>query len=251
MTSTRKYTWKPDRLDPRDIKYTTTQNSIPTQVDLRGPLMPPVLDQGNLGSCTANASASNFEYLLRKQSLPAFAPSRLFIYYYERVIDGTVSTDSGANVRDSMTTLSKQGVCDEQEWKYNINNFRFKPHIACYNAAVKNKITSYQSIDNTNIALIKDCLAAGFPFVFGFQVYESFESAQVAATGHVPMPASNEQLLGGHCTMAVGYDDINQWAIAKNSWSASWGDGGYFYLPYSYLTNPKMASSFWTPRLVI
>jgi C1A family cysteine protease len=60
----------------------------------------------------------------------------------------------------------------------------------------------------------------------------------------------NERQLGGHAVMAVGYDDENQWLIVMNSWGASWGDKGFFYLPYEYITNNNLSDDFWTIRQV-
>ena len=97
---------------------------------------------------------------------------------------------------------------------------------------------------------MRSCLSDGCPFIFGFSVYESFESDAVAATGIVPMPGKTETCLGGHAVMAVGYDDSKQWIIVRNSWGPDWGDKGYFYLPYAYITNNNLADDFWTIRLV-
>ena len=92
---------------------------------------------------------------------------------------------------------------------------------------------------------IKGCLAHGYPFVFGFPVYESFESQEVAKTGVVPMPGSSEQMLGGHAVLAVGYDDATQRFLVRNSWGDGWGMGGYFTMPYAYLMDRGLSSDFW------
>jgi len=97
---------------------------------------------------------------------------------------------------------------------------------------------------------MKGCLASGYPFVFGFTVYESFESDQVAKTGVAPMPATNEKVLGGHAVLAAGYDDGSQRFLVRNSWGPDWGMGGYFTLPYAYLTDANLADDFWTVRMV-
>jgi C1A family cysteine protease len=97
---------------------------------------------------------------------------------------------------------------------------------------------------------MKGCLASGYPFVFGFTVYASFESASVAQTGQIPMPQPGESILGGHAVLAVGYKDDEQKWICRNSWSEKWGDQGYFYLDYQYLLNKGLSSDFWTIRTV-
>jgi C1A family cysteine protease len=97
---------------------------------------------------------------------------------------------------------------------------------------------------------MKGCLASGYPFVFGFTVYESFEGAVVRQTGHAPMPAPRERAIGGHAVMAVGYDDARQWFLVRNSWGPRWGMAGYFTLPYSYLIQAVLSKDFWTIRIV-
>jgi C1A family cysteine protease len=184
-----------------------------------------------------------------KQKLPDFMPSRLFIYYNERKIEGTVKSDEGANIRDGFKSVNKQGVCPETEWPYDISKFAKKPSCKCYRDAKKDVSINYKTINQTLID-IKSSLTQGFPIVIGISVYESFESAEVSKTGIVPMPKVNESCLGGHCTAVVGYDDSKNWWIVRNSWSDKWGDKGYFYLPYPYLTNQDLSSDFWNMTLV-
>jgi C1A family cysteine protease len=184
-----------------------------------------------------------------KQKLPDFVPSRLFIYYNERVIEGTVRSDSGAQIRDGIKTVASQGVCPETDWPYDIAKFEQKPAAKAYTDALSDRAVSYQSlIQDAN--QMKGCLASGFPFVFGFTVYESFESQAVAQSGHAPMPGPSERAIGGHAVMAVGYDDSNQWFVVRNSWGPSWGLKGYFTLPYAYLIQASLSSDFWTIRIV-
>lgn len=246
----RKYGWKPDLPDHRDMMYSVTRIvTLPPKVDLR-PGCPEVYDQGSLGSCTANAIGSAFQFGQIKQNVKeAFIPSRLFIYFNEREMEGTVNEDSGAYIRDGIKSLVKQGVCPESEWQYNISIFTRKPSKTCYDHALKHQLLLYKRI-SPSLNQMKGCLAEGFPFVFGFSVYESFNSQQVASSGVMSMPKKNENLLGGHAVKAVGYDDKIQMFIVKNSYSDSWGDKGYFYMPYSYISNSNLADDFWTIRLV-
>jgi C1A family cysteine protease len=245
------YGWVPDLPDGRDLLYAAPPKALaklPAKVDLRSKC-PSVYDQGQLGSCTANAIGAAFEFDQMKQRRKAFTPSRLFIYYNERAIEGTVDSDSGAQIRDGVKSVAKQGVCNEATWPYEIDEFRKKPARSCYAEGRKNQAIQYLRLTQT-LGQLKGCLAEGFPFVFGFAVYESFESAEVAKTGHAPMPKANEGMLGGHAVMAVGYDEAKQWFIVRNSWGTGWGMRGYFTLPYPYLLQGSLSSDFWTIRRV-
>ena len=240
-----KYGWKPDRPDHRDLLYQSIQPTIPLPLKVDLTLQcSPVENQGSLGSCTANALVGNLEFLELKNQQPFIDMSRLFIYYNERLIEGTVKYDAGASLRDGIKSLAKAGCCSEKDWAYEISRFTRKPSLKCYLEARRHKITSYFSLNNQRELLT--CLADGYPFVFGFSVYESFESERVAKTGIAPMPSPNEQNLGGHAVMAVGYDSTKNVFIVRNSWGASWGMKGYFTLPFRYVN--ELANDFWTIR---
>lgn len=244
--------WIPDLPDSRDLAYAATlsvMKKLPASMDLRSQC-PPVYDQGQLGSCTGNALAGAYEFDRIKEKKKDFMPSRLFIYYNERVIEHSVSSDAGAQIRDGIKTLNKQGVCPEKEWPYDISKFADKPPAKCYTDAKKNEIQSYQRLDNTNLTALKSCISEGYPFVFGFTVYESFMSAAVAKNGKMPMPKTGEKVVGGHAVMAVGYNDAKGVVIVRNSWATTWGDKGYFYMPYAYITSNNLCDDFWTIRLV-
>lgn len=252
MPQIARYGWIPDLPDLRDYKYAAPVEligALPAKVDLTS-ACPPVYDQGQLGSCTANAIAGAIEFDQIKQKLPEFTPSRLFIYYQERVTEETVDSDSGAQIRDGIKSVNHVGACRESMWPYDITQFATQPTNDCYLDAWNHKTVSYHRVDDNNLEQMKGCLASGYPFVFGFTVYSSFEGPEVAKTGHAPMPQPDEQVLGGHAVVAVGYDDENKWFIVRNSWGTGWGLNGYFTLPYDYLTNPDLASDFWTIRVV-
>jgi len=247
-----RYGWVPDLPDQRDHTYAAPAQflmALPTKEDLT-PNCPPVYDQGQLGSCTANAIGAAIEFEQMKQKSKAFVPSRLFIYYNERALEGTINSDSGAQIRDGMKVVAKQGAPPEDpDWPYDITKFKDKPSPKAYQDAAKHQVMQYQRVSRT-LNQYKACLAAGYPFVFGFTVYDSFESAQVAHTGVLNMPQPGEQVAGGHAVMAVGYDDRTQRFIIRNSWGDSWGMKGYFTMPYQYLMEPNLSDDFWTIRLV-
>jgi C1A family cysteine protease len=222
--------------------------------------MPPVYDQGQLGSCTGNAIAGAMEYESDRQGLRDVVPSRLFIYYNERALEGTVSSDSGAIIRDGIKVVNAQGVCPETMWPYNIGMFTVAPPRRCYVAARKDRLVQYEAVQT--LGDLKDAISSSLAVVFGFTVYESFESSSVARTGVMPMPARGDRVVGGHAVVAVGYSDPKKHVIVRNSWGSSWGDAGYFYMPYQYLTGTKsspdsaringahLASDFWALELV-
>ncbi|UIK87647.1 C1 family peptidase [Arthrobacter polaris] len=242
-----RYGWIPDLPDQRDFHFAApaaVQASLPPAVDLR-PQCPPVYDQGQLGSCTGNGIAGVLQFdALKEQLADTSTPSRLFIYYNERVMEGTVASDSGAQIRDGIKTVATTGACDETLWPYTIAAFAHKPSANCYAAAKTSRAITYTRVSQV-LSNLKGCLAAEFPIVFGFTVYDSFESPQVANTGVVPMPAAGESVLGGHCVMAVGYDDATGSFTIRNSWGAAWGMAGYATMPYAYLLSRSLASDFW------
>ncbi|KAF9372910.1 hypothetical protein CPC16_002131 [Podila verticillata] len=257
-----RYGWKPDLPDRRDHFFSVPRlklQSLPLSIDLR-PGCPPVYDQGEIGSCTANAIAAAFGFEAHRQGV-TFEPSRLFIYYNERSIEGHVNTDSGAQIRDGIKTVNCQGVCSEAQWSYNAMpagpngvwppNAKpaEKPPSIAYEQALGDRLLTYQRVVQ-NVDQMKGCLALGYPFVAGFTAYESFEDPKVATTGKVPMPRTNEEVLGGHAVLVVGYDDSESCWLARNSWGETWGLDGYFWMPYAYFTDTNLSSDFWTLQVV-
>lgn len=265
MKTDYRYGWVPDLPDHRDLVRETAPedlSNLPAKVDLRdSPNMPPVYNQLQIGSCTANGIAAALEFALRSEKLTDFMPSRLFIYYNERAMEGTVGSDSGAQIRDGVKSVATQGVCPEDEWPYDGDPANSdgswpagqragqKPISACYAAASGAEAVQYERVPQ-DVAHIKATLAAGVPVIFGFSVYDSFESHEVAETGQVPMPAPGEAQLGGHCVLAVGYDDATKRFKVRNSWGTGWGKAGYCTMPYAYLGDSRLASDMWTIKKV-
>ena len=244
-----KYGYVPDLPDFRDLTYQIPleQKSF-AKVDLRT-RMPAVYDQSDLGSCTSQALAAAVEYDHMCQSQGTWIPSRLFIYFNEREIEGTIPYDSGAQIRDGIKTLATNGVCHETLWPYDIQYFTKRPPITAYKDAIKYTAVKYMRVPQT-LSGMKSALKTNIPIILGISLYESFETPDVARTGIVPMPSHNERLLGGHAVLCVGYDDSRSCFIMRNSWGENWGDKGYFYIPYDYLTNPDLCQDLWVINLV-
>lgn len=245
----KRYGWKKDITRIGDLFHNFfihPHQHIIQKVDLRpGFASIPVYNQGELGSCTANSLAGAFEYDLVKQNLTNFMPSRLFIYYNERVIENDVDQDAGGQLRDGVATLGTLGVCNEDAWPYDIAKFADKPTDQCFTDALQNKAVQYKRVEQT-LPQMKQCLLNNLPFVFGFTVYQSFESEEVAKTGYMTMPTLFDKPVGGHAVLCVGFDDEKKVFIVRNSWGEDWGDKGYFYMPYAYLTSSVLASDLWT-----
>jgi C1A family cysteine protease len=245
------YGWKAQRPDHRD--WVLTDPHAPAKLPLSASLrssMPPVYDQGQLGSCTGNAIAGAYEFELKRQG-EDFMPSRLFIYYQERVIEGTVSQDAGAEIRDGLKVVS-QGVCPESDWPYDISTFADPPSAVAAADAAKSHALSYYSLSLGPVAPLRACLAAGFPFVFGFNVPAPFESLS-AQSPLLTVPGPSDQYVGGHAVMAVGYDwSCTRFPVpvfeVRNSWGEGWADAGYCFFDYRCFSS--ITSDLWTIRSV-
>lgn len=231
-TTKRHYGHIPDEPDPRDLHLMVERPdlAIPAQglkVSLRSK-MPPVFDQGQLGSCTANAIVAAVMYTLGIQTML----SRLFVYWAERLMEGTVQQDAGAQIRDGVKVVATQGAAPESLWPYVIAKFKKRPSAKAFTAALLMKIAGYHRV--TGVDQIRAALAAGLPVIAGFTVYQSFESQEVASSGVLNLPAPGEPVVGGHAILIVGCDDAaGRWEV-RNSWGLFWGQQGYFTMPYAY-----------------
>ena len=247
LAANRKYGWhrstKPSPHPRYAVPAHHAAGHLPASVDLT-PEMPAIYDQGDLGSCTGNALAGLFQYLLMKLGKASFVPSRLMLYWGERQIEGNVSTDSGADGDDGMTFLATKGVCPETLWAYDPDKFAVEPPPAAWAAAYHHKIADPVTIADGDLLGLKSCLASEKPVAIGFTAFAQLESAEVAKTGILPMPGKGEQPIGGHEVLVVGYNDVTEMFKARNSWGPGWGQNGYFELPYSYIGNPQLASDF-------
>ena len=245
--------WKPDRPDHRDALYMRAvspedaMKSPPQSLDQwpvwKNPMG--IYNQGQVGDCTANGGDSVYRWpywKMHAKDIPQF--SRFFLYAETRKRSGVPLTeDSGASIRDMVMTMKNVGMCPEAMWpSSDESRFTDDPTDACREEAAKHRVSSCHSIPN--LASLKHEISNWYPVVFGFPVYTSFMSDTVAKTGVVPIPAPGEDVEGGHCVIAIGYCDQRKAVLCMNSWGTSWGDGGFFWLPYWFFTE-HLASDMW------
>lgn len=241
----------PQLPDLRDAKLAIPPTTaLPSEADLSAqPDMPPIYDQGQLNSCTANAIAAAVDFDNHLQTQKFLTPSRMWVWYQERVIEGTVTQDAGAYIRDGAKVVASLGVCPDSDWPYDPATFANAPPPKDYSDALGDRVLTYAAVPQ-DLWSLKSVLAGGRPVVFGFTVYSSFESQQVANTGILPMPSPSEAVVGGHAVVLVGYNDAVDRFRVRNSWGTGWGQQGYFEMPYLYVTSASLASDFWVMQTV-
>lgn len=261
--------WRPDLPDWRD--YTAgsapvaallarsqplrrARQTLPACVDLRK-WCSPIEDQGNLGSCTAQAGVGLMEYYQRRAYGHHLDGSRRFLYYATRRLMGETG-DSGAYLRSTMKAMALHGIPPEEQWPYLEAAYDSEPPASVYALALAYRATTYYRLDPAGLSAdgvlreVKTSLAANLPAMFGFSVYSSIPG-EGEGTGNIPVPQASDHLEGGHAVVAVGYDDSHKVGAARgallirNSWSTGWGEGGYGWLPYLYVTR-GLAVDWWT-----
>lgn len=200
----------------------------------------------NLNSCTANAVCAAYGLDLTKQKgYDYFDLSRLFLYYNTRKYEETTDEDCGASLRDTVKALNRYGVCKEAFWPYDEEKFMEEPTDYCYLDAKGNNLCEYERLPQ-DIQQFRACLKEKCPFVFGFNVYQSFHS--IGEDGRMQMPDYEELLNepeGRHAAVAVGYDDKRRHIIVLNSWGEEQGNGGYFFMSYDFIKGTNMCFDFW------
>ena len=249
----RGFGWRPSMPDPRDIPADSTEIPILAEVDPRGTYMPPIYDQGHLGSCTANAVAAAIDADRLADGQGAMNPSRLAIYWLERYLEHQPATaDSGAMGRDGFKAARNFGVLPESDWPYTDDasdpRFAEDPRTSGkWNPDHWVLDDKYKSVHRSLIDF-KRVLSNKQTIAFGFAVFRSFVSKEVADTGVVPPPDPSQIIPNeGHEILAIGYlEDHPQHCLCRNSWGTGWGMAGYLLMPWSVLLDPSFSGDFRT-----
>jgi C1A family cysteine protease/copper chaperone CopZ len=230
---------------PNATKFKAQGGSLPEKVDLRT-FMTPIEDQSQANSCSANAVVGLFEYLHKRGAGKHKDISRLFVYWNARKFDG-IKGDEGSSISNNIRVLEELGGCPEKVWPYDLKAVNKKPDGDAYQEAKRYSLEGAREV-SVNLKAMKACLAEGYPFAFGLDLFNTFDKAGKA--GVVPMPdlntAKGRETHGSHAMLAVGYSDKDRVFVVRNSWGDDWGDKGYCYIPYDYLANPDLCSDCWT-----
>jgi C1A family cysteine protease len=234
----------------RKTKSIMAEAAAKPAVDLTAAFSP-VENQGDLGSCTANAGVALLEYYERRAFNTFIDASRLFLYKVTRNLDHFVG-DTGAYLRTTMRAMALFGVPPEERMPYVISKFENEPSAFDYAYASNYQSVSYFRLDQPGLHpqvvldRIKAYAGAGFPSMFGFTVY-NFGNAQ----GEFAFPSPTDRSEGGHAVVVAGYDDTRVIGNTKgalkirNSWGTGWGTQGYGWLPYEYVLR-GLAVDFWS-----
>ena len=244
--------WKPDMFDHRDYCLVAKPTAIAgNSANLRPHWTLDIRDQGGIGSCTANGTLEAACYDWVRDGKPDPQLSRLFTYWVSRVkMENTDPLqDSGCCIRDVVKGYAKYGSCFESLYPYIDDGIQFTKmqSTQCFDEALLHKGLFYYRCPNLNT--IKASIAQGFPVIFGFPCPDNFMSQECANTGIIKMPAPDEGFDGGHCMIFAGWNDTTKMLDGVNSWGNSWGDKGWFHMPYG-MVEQGFVDDCWTIRKV-
>lgn len=235
--------WRPEPEDERDFRLRSLVGAPapPSKASLREHV-PPVRDQGMQGSCTGFATASAVGLLARKPAETHWETvySPQFIYNLSRQAIGELHVDEGAYIRDAVKATNQIGAARESDFPYyEVQDIQHEvPPPRAFDSARSWRLGSYWRCNNLDD--VKRAIAAGYPVVLGFLCYANLWQAN--GTGRIPEPSGS--ISGGHAVLAAEYDDASRYVSGPNSWSRSWGDKGWYHLPYSFFER-GLCSDMW------
>lgn len=203
-----------------------------------------VRDQGEEGACASFAAVSVFEYFQHRYGFSEnYDMSPAFAYYNARTRNGNEALGTGSSISDNIESMHEHGLCHEDKWKYSAENIDLKPSEEAYNDAKAQSVTEALNVridgnPEETLRTMKSALCDGYPIMISLRVYDSFS----APKGFVPHPTEEELKSSSgntrHALVLCGYSDEHRFFIARNSWGKQFGDKGYCYIPYSYISDP-------------
>ncbi len=246
-----------DQPSSKDYSFDAIRYSLPQMGQQEGfyeiPCTTPLSNQGNIGSCVANATADAFELLMQKPD----QISRLWIYWLARAYHEATSVDDGTSIRYAFDALARYGACPEDVWEYDTSKVFYQPPILAYTIASANKLTGYYrigSVGDDRADDIETAVRANHPVVFGTEVSRAFTQCfnveQVDTGNGWKYPKGD--IVGRHAMVVVGVRKSNgrrQFKI-RNSWGEGFGLGGYVWFEEEYLTDPGTVD-IWVPTLMV
>jgi hypothetical protein len=220
-----------------------------------------IRDQGQEGSCTGQMGAAIrdllyrklFQYEKYKSVKPEdFVASAAFLYKANLIADGVLGQDAGSTIHQTIVTLNQKGVCLETTEPYSDSDYSVPPTLAQYDEAFSYLGGAYHFLPG--LQEMKSCLASGYSFGFGIEVYASFEKPW-RVLGMMPMPGPKEEFMGGHAQHVIGYDDTLKFPEGgvgglqiQNSWGSDWGLNGCYWMPYEFV-NAGFTDDAWMIHL--
>lgn len=215
--------------------------SQPRSVDLSSNFPVPG-DQGRQSSCVGWATAFALKSYQEKvemgwslnTSAHLFSPS----FLYNQINGGQ---DRGSYIYEALDLAVNKGLATLSLMPYSDTDYRTQPSAAALAEAAKYKAASWDRVNDTS--QIKAALVNRKPVVAGIKVYQQLMN--LSGSNSVYNTATGENQ-GGHAVTIVGYDDDRYGGAFKviNSWSQNWGDGGYFWMPYSFAAQGILSEAY-------
>ncbi|MEJ2634730.1 MAG: C1 family peptidase [Calditrichia bacterium] len=202
---------------------------IPSKFDWRnnnGNWVTPVKNQGNCGSCwdfSAVAQVESWWKIYYNNPDSMIDLSEQFI-----LSCGNAGSCDGGSAFSALDFIAAEGLPSEACLKYSADD-----QVSCSDAcdnwrdeAVKIPGWGFITLDEPIVQNIKNAIYQ-HPVSAYLSVYSDLFAYSSGIYEHV-----SGQFEGGHFILIVGWNDEEQSWLCKNSWSADWGESGYFRIKW-------------------